>query len=156
MDHTGETPTTTSCADGTKTDTIPTEICSTGNACSANGWATPEAATTKQICVKIPDPTPTPDNTVLPGDICSKDSQCLNNAKGVKCTGGKCVTTVVVGGDCTGGDTNPDSKICPENSYCDATKKCIAALALAATCTKATPCKSGLGCISNADGTAYT
>ena len=79
-----------------------------------------------------------------------------NNAKGSKCKYGKCIAGLKKGYDCTGGDTNPDSKMCPEDTYCDATKKCVDALDLAATCTKTSPCKSGLGCIGNADGSAYT
>ena len=108
------------------------------------------------MCVKNPDPTPTPSNTVLPGDICSKDADCYNNAGGAACTGGKCVAKVKVGDSCDDGTGNADTKRCPENSYCDATKKCVNTVASGQACTKATPCSSGLACIGNKDGTAYT
>jgi hypothetical protein len=158
LDHTGETDATTTCADGTQASKVPLEVCKSGYACAANAWDIPENAAGKPVCIKIPDPVPdpTPDNTVLPGDICKTTPKCYNNAKGVACTGGKCVTTVAIGGDCTAGEAGKESWLCPENSYCDGTKKCVAALSLGATCTKTTPCKSGLGCFSDAAGTAYT
>ena len=76
LDHAGETDPLLSCADGSKTDTIPLEVCKEGYFCSAKNWAIPEQATLKVSCAKNADPVPTPDNTVLPGDICTKDSEC--------------------------------------------------------------------------------
>jgi hypothetical protein len=89
LDHTGETSPTRSCADGSKTDAVPLENCDGGYYCGALGWLTPEAAGGKPLCAKNPDPTPTPTNTILPGDICTKDTDCFNNANKVTCTGGK-------------------------------------------------------------------
>ena len=121
LDHTGEIDPLLSCADGTKATSIPLEVCKDGYSCASLLWGTPDAAISKVSCLKNadPGPDPTPDNTVLPGDICTADAKCYSNAKGVKCTGGKCVTPVKVGDDCAAADT----KLCPENSYCDGTNK---------------------------------
>lgn len=89
LDHTGEQDPLLSCADGTKTDTIPLEVCKDGYFCLSSTWGTPEAATSKQSCTKNPDPTPIPDNTILPGDVCSETKNCYNNAKGVTCSSDK-------------------------------------------------------------------
>jgi hypothetical protein len=158
LDHTGETPVTIPCADGTQTPKVPLEICQSGNFCGAKTlWDIPEKATAKAYCIKNPDPVPTPDKSVLPGDICQKDTECFYNDRGVKCTSGKCVSAVKPGDDCKDDTGKADSNVCPENHYCDtATIKCVAALAIGADCTQPTPCKTGLGCIGNADGSKYT
>lgn len=154
MSHDGETAPLLSWADGTQATKIPVEVCASGYACGGITWGTPEDAKTKVSCIKIPDPTPL--TGVVPGDMCSKDTECYNNAGGVKCTGGKCVTTVKEGDDCTT-DGNADHKKCPENNYCDAgTKKCVKTIALGADCDQTKPCSSGLGCFGNADQSKYT
>lgn len=157
MDHAGETSPLISCADGTKLEAVPLEVCSTGYYCQAVAWSAPEMATTKQMCAKKGDPVPTPDNSILPGDVCTKKSECINNAGGADCTNGKCVTTVKVGDACKDGQGAAKSNMCPENSYCDAASfKCVAALAKDAACDKTKPCSSGLACIGSADGATYT
>lgn len=78
---------------------------------------------------------------LLPGDICSSNSQCLSNI----CTNGMCVG-VSTGGLCPNGDSD-----CNPGLYCSATPapaKCAPLLAAGSTtaCTSSSQCVMNAGC----------
>lgn len=110
-------------------------------------WSSVDLAVANATCIDTPAPVA---NTVLPGDICTKDTDCLGTAGVVKCTNGACTTTNAVGGDCnTTAPAKQGSEWCPAGSFCDigGTKKCVAQKAVNAQCASALECPTNTACI---------
>ena len=89
-----------------------------GYVCEAN-LAAFNLTKSKYICINKEQITPS--GTVLPGDVCTSNSQCYNNAGGAICLNGSWSPKVKIGEDWRQGRAYPvaDSSKCPVGSYCN-------------------------------------
>lgn len=124
--------------------------CDTDKVCSANGWSKVEQATANATCIKV-EPTPEIKNQTLPGDKCSKTTECFGLANETECST-VCKTKRGENQFCintgTGSDTILGTKWCDVGLYCDTkNKKCVKQLDIGATCTAAEQCPTNSACI---------
>ena len=134
------------------------EPCQDNHYCPARAWLRPDQAK-NATCQQIV-PAQILNNTRLAGELCTNSSQCFNNAGGANCTAvgnnvGHCMTPVAEGTTCpdlAGAGRGHD--YCPENMFCNSTKKCQPAIRQGGKCDQDTLCAFGLACI--ATDTAFT
>lgn len=132
--------------------------CDSKKVCTALAWFKVEDAAANATCTDVPTP-PEITNMTLPGDSCSKASECFGLANETSCST-VCSTKRGDGQYCentgTGADVILGTKWCAVGFYCDTTaKKCTAQKKEGDVCTAGEQCPSNLGCIKQGTDTDF-
>lgn len=131
--------------------------CDSTKACSALAWFNVEAATANATCATIPTPAEIKNQT-LPGDTCSKKTECFGLDNETDCAT-VCTTKRVAGMTCSdtaGATPSKGTQWCDVGLYCDTTaKKCVAVKGDGETCTADEQCPTSHGCIKQGTDTVF-